>query len=242
MRNFFFVPPLPPSSEPDSRETARLCTVLITVATSVVAALFFANNPWSDGRTAALLCAVNGATFALHILRYRDAAMARLLLFGLCLGIVELVADALCVRFTGTLDYSVSHSPMLWESPWWMPLAWMLVGSQIGYLGARLIERVGLWRGAILSAVIGAVNIPFYEEMARYAHWWEYQFCRMLPGTHTPVYIVVAELLIGLSLGPLARVALRNPSWRGAVQAGLIAGIMTILGGLIGFGLTEGIE
>ncbi|MBC7804518.1 MAG: hypothetical protein H7145_00005 [Akkermansiaceae bacterium] len=238
MRNFFS---MPPPDAPDSRETARLRTVLITVATSVIAALVFAGKPWSDGRTAALLCAINGTTFALHILWYRDGSIARLLLFGACLGIVELVADALCVRFTGTLDYSVANSRMIWESPWWMPLAWMLVGSQIGYLGARFIERVGLWRGAILSAIIGAINIPFYEEMARYAHWWEYQFCRMLPGTHTPVYIVVAELIIGLSLGPLARIALRKPSWRGAAIAGLLAGLATIIGGLVGFGAAEGL-
>lgn len=239
MRNFFSVPEQ--DSKPDVRESARLRTVLITVATSVVAALIFAGKPWSDGRTAALLCAINSATFLVHIVRYRDAAMGRLLLFGFCLGLVELIADALCVRFTGTLDYSVANSLMLWESPWWMPLAWMLVGAQIGYLGARLIERVGFWRGAVLSAIIGAINIPFYEEMARYAHWWEYQFCRMLPGTNTPVYIIIAELLIGLSLGPLARIALRNPSWRGAAIAGLLAGIVTILGGLIGYGIAEGI-
>lgn len=237
MQNFFSVPP---DSKPDSRESARLRTVLITIATSVIAVAIFAGKPWSDGRTAALLCAINGTTFALHILRYRDAAMARLLAFGACLGIVELIADALCVHFTGTLDYSVANSGMIWESPWWMPIAWMMVASQIGYLGARLVERVGVWRGAILSAIIGAINIPFYEEMARHAHWWEYQFCRMLPGTHTPVYIIVAELIIGLSLGPLAHIALRNPSWRDAVIAGLLAGIATILGGLIGFGIAEG--
>lgn len=238
MRNFFSVPP---DGEPDPREKARLRTVLITVATSVVAAVFFAGKPWSDGRTAAILCAINGTTFAVHILRHRDVAMARLLVFGACLGIVELIADALCVRFTGTLDYSAAKSAMIWESPWWMPLAWMLVASQIGYLGARFVERVGLWRGAILSALVGAINIPFYEEMARYAHWWEYQFCRMLPGTHTPLYIVVAELLIGLALGPLARAALRNPSWRGAIVAGLLAGAVTIIGGLVGYGVAEGL-
>ncbi len=238
MRNFFHLEPIP---TPDPREKARLRTVLITVATSVVAVAFFAGKPWSDGRTAILLCAINGLTFTLHIARYRDAAIARLLLWGFCLGCIELIADALCVHFTGTLDYSVARSAMIGESPWWMPLAWMLVAAQIGYLGARFVERVGIAKGAVLSAIIGAINIPFYEEMARYAHWWEYQFCRMLPHTHTPVYIVVAELLIGLSLGPLARVALRHASWRDAALAGLLAGIVTIVGGLVGFGVAEGV-
>jgi hypothetical protein len=237
MRDFLLVP----ATEPDKRENARLRTVILTVITSVVAVVYLMGKPWSDGRTAALLCAVNTATFLIHILYYKDAAIARLLLFGACLGLVELVADALCVHFTGTLDYSIAKSFMIWKSPWWMPWAWMIVGAQIGYLGTRFIERVGIGRGAVLSALIGAINIPFYEEMARYANWWEYQFCRMLPFTHTPLYIVVAELLIGFSLAPLARIALRKPSWRDAALAGLLAGLMTIIGGLIGYGVAEGI-
>lgn len=238
MPAFFSASPAPPSDS--LLEAARLRTVLITVATSVVAVIVFAGKPWSDGRTAALLSAINLLTFAVHIARFRDAGMARLLWWGFCLGVVELVADALCVRFTGTLDYRTAKSAMIWESPWWMPVAWMLVGTQIGYFGTRFIERFGTVRGAALCALVGAVNIPFYEEMARYAHWWEYQFCRMLPGTHTPVYIIIAELVIGGALAPCARVALRGDSWRGATVAGIAAGVATIIGGLVGFGIAEG--
>ena len=238
MRNFFFVPP---NAAPDPLDAARLRTVLLTVAVSVIAVIFFAGKPWSDGRTAAALCAVNGSIFATHVGFYRDAGMARLLLFGACLGVVELVADFLCVRYTGTLDYSMAKSAMIWESPWWMPLAWMLVGTQIGYLGARFVERVGTVRGSVGSALVGAVYIPFYEEMARHANWWEYQFCRMLPGTHTPLYIIVAELLIGASLGLLACIALRRASWQDAAVAGVLAGVATIVGGLVGFGAAEGV-
>ncbi len=238
MPAFFSSPLAPPGSL--ALEAARLRTVLLTVATSVFAVAIFAGKPWSDGTTAALLSAVNLTSFVVHIVRFRDTGMARLLWWGLCLGVVELVADALCVHFTGTLDYRMARSAMIWESPWWMPFAWMLVGTQIGYLGTRFIERFGAVRGAALSALVGAVNIPFYEEMARYAHWWEYQFCRMLPMTHTPVYIVIAELVIGCALAPCARVALRGTSWREATIAGIVAGIATIIGGLIGFGIAEG--
>jgi len=54
------------------------------------------------------------------------------------------------------------------------------------------------------------------------------------------LYIVVAELVIGLALGPLAKVALRGGSWRSAPVAGLLAGSVTILGGMIGYGVAEG--
>lgn len=96
----------------------------------------------------------------------------------------------------------------------------------------------------LLTAVLGAINIPFYEEMAWHAHWWRYAHCRMagLPGqslSHTPLYIIIAELVIGASLGPLARMALQSRSWGMAILAGLLGGRVAIGGGLVGYGLME---
>ena len=219
-------------------EQKRLRTVLITVALSVIAVSLLRDQPWSDGRTALALNCVSIGIFLWHIGRYKDRAIARLLLFGLGLGVVELAADALCVRFTHTLDYSVARSPMLGLSPFWMPTAWMIVAAQIGYLGRRLIGKFGTGIGMALTAALGAVNIPFYEEMAFHAHWWRYQNCRMVG--HTPVYIIIAELVIGLTLGPLALRAMHiGATWRTALFAGVIGGLSTIWGGLVGYGLVE---
>ena len=219
-------------------EQKRLQTVLATVALSVLTVAVLRDRPWSDGRTAITLNTVSIGIFLWHIAVYRDRVLARLLLFGLGLGIIELLADALCVRYTNTLDYTVAHSPMLWLSPFWMPTAWMVVAAQIGYLGHRAFVRFGTISGMALTAIIGAVNIPFYEEMAYHAHWWQYQHCRMLG--HTPLYIIVAELIIGLTLGPLAIRAMHaDATWRKALIAGLVGGLSTIWGGLIGYGLVE---
>jgi len=219
-------------------QTARLRTVFVTIVVSIVAVTLLRDRPWSDGRTAIALNLINGAIFLAHILRFRDAALARLMLFGLVFGLVELIADALCVRFTDTLDYSVARSAMLGLSPVWMPTAWMIVGAQIGFLGAWLMDSLGPLRGILLTAVFGAINIPFYEEMAFHAHWWRYEKCRMIG--HTPIYIIVAELLIGAALGPLVRQVLREDAgWRTALWAGALAGLGTIAGGLIGYGLVE---
>ena len=145
----------------DKSESARLRTVLATVALSVFTVLLLRDKPWSDGRTALALNAVSIALFLAHIIFYRDAVLARLLLFGLGLGVVELAADALCIRYTRTLDYSVAHSPSLGLSPFWMPTAWMVVAAQIGYLGRLLLRRFGSVRGmAFDRALLGAVNIP----------------------------------------------------------------------------------
>jgi len=100
-------------------------------------------------------------------------------------------------------------------------MAGEVVAVQFGYIGLRLRERVG-WIGLFLVAILGAINIPFYEEMARKIHWWQYSGCRMF--SFTPWYIVVGEFGIALALALLAG-SLRRGSWRTAVTAGVGAGL-----------------
>lgn len=223
---------------PPAPETRRKRLVLATIALSVAGAALAASPlcPVRGGGSAIALNAVHQALLLGAAWRWRDGPLARLMAFGLVFGLVELVADALCVRYTGTLDYSPAGSVMLWRSPWWMPLAWMVVAAQVGFVGAQLMERFGAIRGAALSAVVGAVNIPVYEELAYYAGWWRYDHCRRLG--HTPLYIVVAELVIGLALAPAARLALSR-TLPAALAAGAVAGLATIVGGLVGYGLVE---
>jgi hypothetical protein len=94
---------------------------------------------------------------------------------------------------------------MMWRSPLWMPFAWEVVAVQFGYLGLRLRQRYGAW-GLLFIGILGAINIPYYEEMARRIHWWSYSGCRML--SYTPWYIIVAEFGIAIVftlLAPLLR-------------------------------------
>jgi Domain of unknown function (DUF6989) len=99
----------------------------------------------------------------------RDLLLARFVLFGLAVGFAELPADAWLVDYTRTLDYSIGGGQMIWRSPLWMPLAWEVVAVQFGYIGLRLWERFG-WAGLLMIGLLGAINIPFYEEMARRIH------------------------------------------------------------------------
>ena len=68
-----------------------------------------------------------------------------------------------------------------------------------------------------MVALLGAINIPFYEEMARRIHWWQYSGCRMI--SFTPWYIVLGEFGIALVMALLAR-TLRHGTWSEALIAG----------------------
>lgn len=218
-----------------SLESERLRVVLATVVINIVAVSLLAFAPWSDWRTGLALNAIDNALLVGFAVIRRDGFMARLILFGLAVGFAELVADAWLVQSTRTLDYSIGGGPMLWCSPLWMPLAWEVVAVQFGYIGLRLSERFGA-RGLLLVALLGAINIPFYEEMAKRIHWWKYQGCRMI--SHTPYYIILGEFGIALTLAILAR-PLRQRGWGVAVFVGAIGGAAIFLCYAIAFEITD---
>ena len=203
-------------------ERGRLCVVLATVVINVTAVSLLTFSPWSDWRTGAALNLIDNCLLVSFVIVRRDALLARFLLFGLAVGFAELPADAWLVDYTLTLDYSIGGGPMIWRSPLWMPLAWEVVAVQFGYIGLRLWERFG-WAGLLMIGLLGAINIPFYEEMARRIHWWQYGGCRMI--SFTPWYIILGEFGIALALTLLAR-TLRRGSWRVAILAGIAGGLL----------------
>ncbi len=188
-------------------ERQRLLVVIATVVINVAAVSLLTFAPWSDWRTGAALNVVDNCLLVGFALLKRDALLGRFLLFGVVVGFTELAADALLVDYTRTLDYSIGGGPMIWRSPAWMPLAWEVVAVQFGYIGLRLWERFGKL-GLFMIALLGAINIPFYEEMARRIHWWQYANCRMI--SFTPWYIILGEFGIAVAVALLARTLRRG--------------------------------
>src|ERR1035438_8328474 len=188
-------------NQADPLERARLRIVLATVVINVVAVALLVFAPWSDWKTGLALNLFDIFLLLSFVFLRRDLLIARLLVFGLAAGCAELPADAWLVLHTRTLNYSVGGGPMLWCSPAWMPLAWQIVAVQFGYLGLRLRERFG-GLGLLMIGGLGALNIPYYEEMARRIHWWAYSGCRMI--SFTPYYIVLGEFGIAIALALLA--------------------------------------
>src|SRR5437899_4912458 len=204
-----------------SLERGRLWIVLATIAINIVAVSLLTLAPWSDWRTGAALNVVDNCLLVGFVIFRSDALLARFLLFGLLVGFAELPSDAWLVDYTRTLDYSICGGPVSWRSPLWMPLAWEVVAVQFGYIGLRLWERFGKV-GLLLIALLGAINIPFYEEMARRIHWWQYSGCRMI--SFTPWYIILGEFGIALTFALLAG-TVRRGSWRVAIVTGVAGGI-----------------
>jgi hypothetical protein len=204
-------------------ERERLRVVIATVVINVIAVSLLTFAPWSDWRTGAALNFVDNCLLVGFTVVRRDALLARFLLFGVVVGLTELAADAWLVDYTRTLDYSIGGGPMIWRSPLWMPLAWEVVAVQFGYIGLRLWERFGKI-GLLMIGLLGAINIPFYEEMARRIHWWQYS-PESVRGMilFTPWYIIVGEFGIAVAFALLAR-TLRRDSWRVAVVAGVAGG------------------
>jgi hypothetical protein len=219
----------------DPLERARLWIVLTTVAINVLTVSLLTFAPWSDWRTGLALNFIDNSFLIGFVIFRRDALLARFILFGLVVGLAELPADAWLVDYTRTLDYSIGGGPMLWRSPIWMPLAWEVVAVQFGYIGLRLWERFGR-AGLLGAAMLGAINIPFYEEMARRIHWWQYSNCRMI--SYTPHYIILGEFGIALALAVSARTLRRN-SWRVAITSGVGSGVAIFVCYITAFTITD---
>src|SRR5213594_3679046 len=218
-----------------SLERDRLRVVIATIVINIVVVSLLTFAPWSDWRTGMALNFVDNCLLVGFVLIKRDALLGRFLLFGLVVGFTELAADAWLVDYTHTLDYSIGGGPMVWRSPLWMPLAWEVVAVQFGYIGLRLWERFGNL-GLLMIALLGAINIPFYEEMARKIHWWQYSGCRMF--SFTPWYIILGEFGIALGFALLAR-TLRRGSWRQAVIAGIGGGLSIFICYALAFWITD---
>jgi hypothetical protein len=217
---------------------ARLKIILTTIAINIVAVAFLTLAPWSDWKTGVALNIVDNALLLGFVAMHRDFVLARFMVFGLAVGFAELAADAWLVDYTKTLDYSIGGGPMIWRSPLWMPFAWEVVAVQFAYVGLWLKNRFG-GQGLLAIGLLGAINIPYYEEMARRINWWEYSNCRML--SYTPYYIILGEFGIAIIFALLAR-RVANGEWRNAVLAGLASGIGIFICYAVAYGITDGLS
>jgi hypothetical protein len=201
-------------------DAAMLGTFLLLVAGHIVSAL--GRLGWVSAAATVGLTAL--ALLALALRRSWRPLLLRLLAFGLVAGVCELFTDYSGEVVAHSLSYPPGE-PMLWASPAYMPFSWMVVLAQLGYLAWRLdtlAPSPPRWLAMALVGVWGALNIPFYEEMAYHAGWWRYAHA---PGLgHTPFYVALFEGLIGAVLVPLLA-GVERRSIRSALLRGVALGV-----------------
>jgi hypothetical protein len=221
----------------DPLEPKRLRVVIATIVINVVAVALLALAPWSDWKTGLALNLLDNALLFAFIYLHRDELLLRLIILGVIAGFTELLADAWLVGYTHTLDYSIGGGPQFWRSPAWMPFAWEIVAVQFCYLGLRLQEHFGRF-GLVLIGLIGAVNIPYYEEMARRLHWWRYSGCRMF--SNTPYYVILGEFFIAMIFARLVK-NFRRGNIFSAALLGIVAGVAIFVSYAVAYGVTDGL-
>jgi len=138
------------------------------------------------------------AFYWFYALYFKNPLIHRLVIFGTIAGILELVTDHYLVETIDSLVYP-GDEPMIWSSPAYMPFAWSNVLLQLSFIGVLLNKRYNMIKASIILCIAGGMYIPLYEHLAKGAGWWWYN-----PNTiqllNAPVYVIVCEALISLSL------------------------------------------
>jgi hypothetical protein len=156
--------------------------------------------------------------------------LGRLMLAGLVAGFCELFTDASGQQVVHSLIYPPGELT-IWASPIYMPLTWMVTLTYLGYLGWRVRALLG-WPFAILiCGLVGAIDIPLFEEMSYYGSWWRYVPTHLMLG-HTPAYVSLFEGLIVASL-PLLLDRIERRSWLETAAIGVLIGVWTAIAALI---------
>lgn len=191
----------------------------IGIVSDLVLSFINVTTHWSNVGTITVILSL----YLFSLLRWQRIRplVGRLLLAGLIAGICELFTDASGQSVAHSLLYPV-HEPMLWASPLYMPLSWMVILTHLGYITWRLRALIGLRKASLIGGLLGAIQIPIYEEMAYYGGWWQYKPTHLMLG-HTPLYVLLFEGLIVAAL-PLLYDRIERRAWSHVALIGILVG------------------
>lgn len=228
-------PPLPSglAGAPDSRRLAFvIATMVFGVAGDVIATRLPPQHGWL---VASILTAVLVLAMLAFIAFYRDHFFARLFVFGLFAGFAELGADHYSVSVLKILVYP-QDGPFIVSSPLYMPFSYIVVMVQLGFLSYWLTQRWGLGWATLAITLLGGLNVPLYEFLARRAGFWHYQDCYLLFGAVPPM-VIVTEAAFSLVLPWIVRY-LPRLSWFWVAALGVLEGLWMWVVFYVGFRLT----
>ncbi|WP_436515609.1 DUF6989 domain-containing protein [Ekhidna sp. To15] len=208
-------------------------TVVILASSGLLIGWSFVSSILASGPVSASIITYGLYLFYwLYAIKFRNPLIQRLLVFGTIAGILELVTDHYLVETIDSLVYP-GNELMVWSSPMYMPFAWSNVLLQLSFVGVLLTKKKGLVIASILLCIAGGMYIPLYEHLAKDAGWWWYhQNVRMI--FNAPLYVIVCEALISLSLPVLIQYAERHTLTK-TVYLGIVEGVWILLSAYIAF-------
>ena len=168
----------------------------------------------------------------IYALRFKNPLIQRLLVFGTVAGILELITDHYLVSIIDSLVYP-GKELMVWSSPLYMPFAWSNVILQLSFVGVLLTQKKGLLMASIILCIAGGMYIPLYEHLAKDAGWWWYND-NVSMIFNAPVYVIVCEALISLSLPVMIYYSEHN-KLRRTVYLGIAEGIWILASAYLAF-------
>lgn len=201
---------------------------LVALVIALVSAKFHLG--WVSA-TASVL--VTGAMLLWFCLSHPEPFFARVFVFGLAAGFVELINDTWLVQ-KDILVYP-EGGPFIIDTPLYMPFTWALLFITNCSVALWFWNRVGGVRAALLTALLSGLYIPGFEAIAAKANWWFYQDVRMLGAA--PAFVVLSEALLALPL-PWMASRLAGGSVRMALGLGAVEGLFIFLTTLIALAIT----
>ena len=194
-----------------------ISSALFLMGWSVISSIN-AYGPWSASFISFFLY----GAYWLYYMLTKNQLIFRLLIIGTIAGFLELFADHYLVDVIHSLVYPQKEA-MLWSSPLYMPIAWSNIILQLSFVGVLLTNRFGLLKASILLCIAGGMYIPLYEHLANNAGWWYY--LKNTPMVfNAPVYVVICEALISLSLPLIIGLSEHNKIIK-SIFLGIILGI-----------------
>jgi hypothetical protein len=211
----------------------RRTTLVILISSGVLIAWSLVSSLLQAGPISASIITYGLYLFYwFYALKFQNPLILRLVIFGTIAGILELATDHYLVSTINSLVYP-GNEPMVWSSPMYMPFAWSNVLLQLSFVGVLLTQKKGVLIASIILCIAGGMYIPLYEHLAKDAEWWWYQDNVQMV-FNAPVYVIVCEALISLSL-PILIVYSEHNKPRRTVYLGIIEGGWILLSAYIAF-------
>lgn len=167
------------------------------------------------------------------IYAHRDATLRHLVAMGTIAGFVELLGDHFLVHIAGTLVYPSGY-PELLSSPAYMPFAWAVLVTFMGYVGIRLNDELGTTAASLGPASFALIAESGFESLASTGGGWVYTHAPLGWVGHAPLFIIIAEgIMFGTTVYWVRRTVLT-----GGVGMGLTINV-SYIGVYYGFVLLE---